>query len=130
MNKSEIRKEILTILNKGDWIVINGERKVMTKTEAIKIVCRKYKLEYATTKNLLANDSGKEKPESTAEIIEEINGLYYICEKNFTSFKLKVKSKGFSSKQLAHQHLTKPLVIPSRKSADKDDFERVGKMYA
>jgi hypothetical protein len=130
METKELRKEILTLLNKGDWIVINGERKVMTKMEAIKIVCLKYDLEYGTIQALITNDSGNEKPENTAEIIEEINGLYYICEKDFTSFKLKVKSKGFNSKQLAHQYLTKDLVMASIRSQDKDDFERVGKMYA
>ncbi len=129
MNKSEIRKEIVALVNKGDWIIVNGVKKTMTLDQATKIVCKKYGASPHDVKNLHSNDGKAEKVKNKAATIEFIDGNYYVCNKDFKTFKIEIISKAFPSKALAHQFYTMGVSIIPKKGQDKEDSERIGRMY-
>ncbi|MGH1438235.1 MAG: hypothetical protein ACRBG0_27625 [Lewinella sp.] len=129
MNKSEIRKEIVALVNKGDWIIVNGVKKTMTLDNATKIVCKKYGASPHDVKNLLSNDGKAENVGDKAITIEQIRGNWYICEKHLATFKLLVISKGFKTKELAHQSYTRKIVLTGVSTQHKENVEKVEAMY-
>ena len=129
MNKSEIRKEIVALVNKGDWITVNGVKKTMTIEFATATVCKKHGISKYDGKNLLSNDGKAEAVGNKGTIIEQVGAEWYICEKNLNTFKLSIISKGFKTKELAHQSYTRKIVITPISHQHKENVEKVEAMY-